>query len=105
MNQEIGYDALKAYLPWLTRGEYTSATSDPDPYRHPVSGLRRILLETRIYHELATDWIRTKKPDLAIVYFQGTDSIGHIFAPFAPPKQREISAEDYARYSARPTPL
>ena len=102
VNQEIGYDALKAYLPWLTRGEYASATSDPDPYRHPVSGLRRILLETRIYHELATDWIRTKKPDLAIVYFQGTDSIGHIFAPFAPPKQREISAEDYARYSGVP---
>ena len=102
VKQEIGYDALKAYLPWLTRGEYASATSDADPYRHPVSGLRRILLETRIYHELATNWIRTRKPDLAIVYFQGTDSIGHVFAPFAPPKQRDVSAEDYAHYSGVP---
>ena len=102
VNQQTDYAAVKAYLPWLTPGEYTSAAASVDPYSNPVGGLRRILLETRIYHELATDWIRTQKPDLAIVYFQGTDSIGHIFAPFAPPRQDNITAVEYAHYSAVP---
>ncbi|MCX6551437.1 MAG: alkaline phosphatase family protein [Acidobacteria bacterium] len=102
VSRQTDLAAVKAYLPWLTPAEYASATSDVDPYSHPVAGLRRILLETRIYHELATDWIRTRKPDLAIVYFQGTDSIGHVFAPFAPPRQTSISVEDYTRYSSVP---
>ena len=58
-----------------------------DPYAHPVSALRRILVETEVYHRLATDWIAKQQPDLAIVYLQGTDTIGHVFAPFAPPRQ------------------
>jgi len=100
--QRVDHDAVKAYLPWLTEAAYSAATADVNPYSHPVAALRRILLETRIYHELATEWIRTQKPELAIVYFQGTDSIGHIFAPFAPPRQDSILAEDYARYSSVP---
>jgi tetratricopeptide (TPR) repeat protein len=32
---------------------------------------------TNVTHARATAWIREHKPDLAIVYFQGTDEIGH----------------------------
>jgi Flp pilus assembly protein TadD len=32
------------------------------------------------------------------VYFQGTDSIGHVFAPYAPPRQPEVDAADFERY-------
>ena len=95
----VDYESVHAYLPWLTRPDYETATADTNPYSHPVSALRRILLETRIYHDLASEWIRTERPDLTVVYFQGTDSIGHVFAPFLPPRQPEVSAEDYARYS------
>ena len=62
-----------------------------DPYAHPVTALRRILIETELYHRLATDWIAKERPDLAVVYLQGTDSIGHVFAPFAPPRQPGIA--------------
>jgi Flp pilus assembly protein TadD len=102
VGRQTDFAALKTYLPWLTESAYESATSTIDPYSHPVAALRRILLETGIYHELATEWIRLQNPDLAIVYFQGTDSIGHVFAPYAPPQQTGISAEDYARYSSVP---
>jgi len=94
----IDFDAVHSYLRSLTPSDYETATADTNPYSHPVSALHRILLETRVYHDLATEWIRTERPDLAVVYFQGTDSIGHIFAPFVPPKQPEVSAEDFARY-------
>ncbi len=98
----IDFDRVRQFLPTLTQSEYEQATADPNPYSHPVAALRRILLETRIYADLSTAWIRNEHPDLAVVYFQGTDSIGHVFAPFVPPKQPEVSAEDYARYKDVP---
>ncbi|HKV12932.1 MAG TPA: alkaline phosphatase family protein [Thermoanaerobaculia bacterium] len=100
--REVDRAALEVYLPGLGEEEYGRALAAPSPYAHPVSALRRILVETRAYHGLATSWIRQEKPDLAIVYFQGTDTIGHLFAPFAPPRQPSISPEDFARYSAVP---
>jgi len=94
----VGYDAINAILPWLTQSEYAQAAAVTDPYAHPVSALRRILIETKVYDELGRDWFSREKPDLLLLYFQGTDSIGHVFAPYAPPKQPEVSESDYTRY-------
>jgi Tfp pilus assembly protein PilF len=100
--QETGLAALKSYLPWLTDAEYRAHVDSPDPYGHPISALRRILIETRVYDELGRDAFARDHPDLTIVYLQGTDSIGHVFAPFAPPKQAAVSDADYERYHSVP---
>ena len=60
--------------------------------------MRRILIETRVYDELGRDWLAREHPDLMLLYFQGTDSIGHVFAPYAPPRQPSIAQPDYERY-------
>ncbi|HEU4936064.1 MAG TPA: alkaline phosphatase family protein [Vicinamibacterales bacterium] len=95
---EAGYDAVKAILPWLTQAEYTQAVAVTDPYAHPVSALRRILIETKVYDGLGHDWYERESPDLLLLYIQGTDSIGHVFAPYAPPRQSSVSEADYGRY-------
>jgi len=95
---EAGYDAVKAILPWLTQAEYTQAVAVTDPYAHPVSALRRILIETTVYDGLGRDWYERESPDLLLLYIQGTDSIGHVFAPYAPPRQSSVSESDYGRY-------
>ncbi|MEA2601586.1 MAG: hypothetical protein QOF89_2578 [Acidobacteriota bacterium] len=100
--EAVGFDALHAYLPWLEKEEYERWRAAPDPYAHPVSALRRILVETRAYHALATSWLAAQKPDLAIVYFQGTDTLGHVFAPYAAPRQETVSPEDFQRFSPVP---
>ncbi|MGE0453064.1 MAG: alkaline phosphatase family protein [Vicinamibacteria bacterium] len=102
--KRIGYEALKAYLPWLERAEYDRrlAEAGRDPYAHPVSALRRILVETEVYHSLATGRIRQRRPDFALVYLQGTDSVGHVFAPFAPPRLPQVSERDQQRYGKVP---
>jgi len=99
---EVGFAAVHEYLPWLGEEEYRRWLAEPDPYAHPVSALRRILVETRAYHELATSWLARERPDLAVVYFQGTDTIGHVFAPFAPPRQDSVAPEDFERFSGVP---
>lgn len=63
---------------------------------------RRILVETATYERLAREYFLEKLPDLTILYVQGTDSIGHMFAPYTPPRQPHISEADFARYSDIP---
>jgi Flp pilus assembly protein TadD len=89
---------LQAYLPWLTEPEYRELAARPDPFAHPVTALRRILVETRLYHRLALDYARRARPALTFVYIQGTDSIGHVFAPYAPPRLPSIDPADFERY-------
>jgi Flp pilus assembly protein TadD len=96
--RDVDYAAVKAYLPWLGEDEYRRVADSDDPYGQPVSALRRILVETSVYRDLSIDWIRRQHPDLVIVYLQGTDTIGHVFAPYAPPRQASIDARDYDRY-------
>jgi tetratricopeptide (TPR) repeat protein len=104
--KEIDFAAVHAYLPWLTEDAYRRLLTQPDPYAQPAAALRRILIETAVYDRLATGWLARHppphSPDLTVVYFQGSDAIGHAFAPYAPPRQPSISAEDFARYSQVP---
>ena len=102
VERETALDALRAYLPWLTADEYAALAAGENPYAHPVTMLRRILIETRLYHRVASDWIRREHPALSVVYFQGTDSIGHVFAAYAPPRQSGIDPVSFERYSHVP---
>lgn len=98
----IDANALREFLPGLTDAEADEIAKEENPYSKPPSALRRILIETEVYRRLATDFFAGPLPDLSIVYLQGTDSIGHIFAPFAPPKQPEVTQADYDRYHEIP---
>jgi len=95
---------LRDYLPSVTDDEFASLARNTNPYADPPSALRRILVETEIYRRLSESYLheRATLPDLTIVYLQGTDTIGHVFAPFAPPKQPAVSQPDYDRYHAVP---
>jgi tetratricopeptide (TPR) repeat protein len=96
------YDAVRAYLPWLQKADFDKVADSDDPYAQPISALRRMLIETSVYGELSLQWIREQQPDVAVVYFQSTDTIGHVFAPYAPPKQAAIAQRDFDRYGAVP---
>jgi Flp pilus assembly protein TadD len=99
---EVDLSVLQGYLPWLDAAQYSTFQASGDPYGHPATALRRILVETRLYHHLAIDWLRRMRPALTFVYFQGTDSAGHVFASYAPPRQPAIAQEEFDRYSAVP---
>src|SRR5881398_3412943 len=91
---------MREYLPSLTDDEFASLAKSSNPYADPPAALRRILVETEIYRRLSDSYLHEQAtlPDLTIVYLQGTDTIGHVFAPFAPPKQPEVSQADYYRF-------
>ena len=47
-------------------------------------------------------YARRARPALTFVYIQGTDSIGHVFSPYAPPRLPSIDPADFERYSRVP---
>jgi tetratricopeptide (TPR) repeat protein len=100
--KSVDFAAMHRYLPWLTEAESKELANESDPYAKPGSALRRILIETEVYDRLANQYLASTIPDLTIVYIQGTDSIGHEFAPLAPPKQPGVSDADYERYHQVP---
>ena len=48
------------------------------------SGVERIKVETELRHRRITELIEKDHPDLAIVYYDGTDAMGHLLAPEVP---------------------
>ena len=64
----------------------------------PVVALSRILGSTRVQQRIGRDLYDKSPPDLMMLYLEGTDAIGHVFAPYAPPRMSCISEEDFARY-------
>lgn len=65
----------------------------------PLIALARILGATRTVQRIARDLYDRNRPDLTMVYFEGTDAVGHVFSPFVPPRMACVSEEDFARYS------
>ena len=103
VERATGFAALHDYLPWLSEAEYAEHSGASRAYDHPISALRRILVETRLYGGMAESLLAAETPDqgasdLTLVYLQGTDSIGHVFAPFAAPRPQAISEADFERY-------
>ncbi|HVT05237.1 MAG TPA: alkaline phosphatase family protein [Thermoanaerobaculia bacterium] len=93
---------MRSYLPDLSEDELRSIVANQGGYDSPAGGLRRILIETAVNHRLALEAIGRDRPDLTIVYFQGTDAVGHLFAPFSPPRQPDVPEADFARYGNVP---
>jgi predicted AlkP superfamily phosphohydrolase/phosphomutase len=65
---------------------------------NPAVALASILAATRVNHRIARDLYDRNLPDLMMVYFEGTDGIGHVFASYEPPRLSCVSEEDFARY-------
>lgn len=68
---------------------FEQAVASNQGMEDPVDGMRRILSATRTYMGsgmvLAAD-----KPDLLMVYLEGTDTIGHLLSQYLPPPTLEI---------------
>ncbi len=64
----------------------------------PVVALSRIVASTRVQQRVGRDLYDRNLPDLMMLYFEGTDAIGHVFAPYVAPRLACVSEADFAKY-------
>jgi Type I phosphodiesterase / nucleotide pyrophosphatase/Tetratricopeptide repeat len=78
--------------------EISRALSSGQGMENPIVALSRILSATRVYQRTARDLYDKHLPDLLALYIEGTDEIGHVFAPDTPPRMACVSDEAYSRF-------
>jgi predicted AlkP superfamily phosphohydrolase/phosphomutase/Flp pilus assembly protein TadD len=71
-------------------------------FADPVSALSALLTTTRITHRLSRELYDSERPDFLAVYFKGTDEVGHLFAPYAPPRLACTDPALYERFHRVP---
>jgi len=62
-----------------------------------VNHLRKILATTRSYHAIARELVK-EHADLTLVYYEGTDTVGHLFARFLPPIAPGVTPDEVRRF-------
>jgi tetratricopeptide (TPR) repeat protein len=82
----------------VTRAEFDAAVLGGKDLADPVTGFRKILGVTRVTGRIALDLYDREKPELLMVYFQGTDEIGHVLGRFGPPRLSGVTEEELRKY-------
>jgi predicted AlkP superfamily phosphohydrolase/phosphomutase len=95
---EVTDHELASYVR-MPETEIRRARESGSGLENPVAALSRILGATRAQHRIARELYDKNLPDLMMLYFEGTDAIGHVFGSYAPPRMSIVSEEDFARYS------
>jgi hypothetical protein len=65
---------------------------------NPVSALARVIAATRVEQRIGRDLYDKNLPELMMLYLEGTDAIGHVFAPYVAPKMACVTDDDFRRY-------
>ncbi|HSP94852.1 MAG TPA: alkaline phosphatase family protein, partial [Thermoanaerobaculia bacterium] len=78
--------------------EISRALGSGEGMENRIVALARILSATRVYQAAARDLYDRNLPDLMMLYIEGTDEIGHVFAPDTPPRLACVSEDDFRRY-------
>ncbi len=91
------YEDVARFLK-VSRAEFDAAAAERKELENPITGFRKILGSTRVYSRTALDLYDRKKPDLLMLYLEGTDEVGHVMARYHPPRLPSVSAEEADRY-------
>ncbi|HTY42126.1 MAG TPA: alkaline phosphatase family protein [Thermoanaerobaculia bacterium] len=82
----------------VSPGEIAAARASGEGLGNPIIALARTIGATRVESRIARELYDRHLPDLTMVYFEGTDVIGHVFASYVPPKLACVSDADFNRY-------
>jgi Flp pilus assembly protein TadD len=83
----------------MSEGEIRTERERGGGLENPILALKTILGATRTVQRVARDLYDREAPDFSAVYFEGTDAIGHVFAPDVPPRLPCVSDTDFGRFS------
>lgn len=70
--------------PYLSGPRETESAFDEEE-RELLRELRTLIASGRTYRDIALDLSARFEPRLEVVYFEGTDTVGHLFMPYRPP--------------------
>jgi predicted AlkP superfamily phosphohydrolase/phosphomutase/Flp pilus assembly protein TadD len=82
----------------VSRAEFDAAVAAGKDLDDPITGLRKILGSTRVYARTALDLYDRNRPELLMVYLEGTDEIGHVLGKYNPPLLPGVDRAEFEKY-------
>jgi predicted AlkP superfamily phosphohydrolase/phosphomutase len=92
-------DAELARFVDLPPEEIARARASGEGLQNTIIALARTIAATRIQSRIARELYDRNLPDLMMLYLEGTDVVGHLFASYVAPKMDCVSEADFARYA------
>ena len=78
--------------------DIAAARASGNGLREPLIALARTIGATRVAARVARELYDRNLPDLTMLYLEGTDVVGHVFAADVPPRLPCTSDADFAKY-------
>lgn len=72
----------------------------PDPGNADEQALAQILTSTRIYHLSSLALLKEYRPRVFTIYYEGTDTVAHLFMRYAPPRMSGVTAEEEKKWGS-----
>ena len=94
--QEIDWQAVRYFMD-VPEAQFTAAVEANLGMEDPVDGFRRILAASRTYLGAGLR-LANERPDLLMIYLEGTDTLGHLLAPYMPPPTLDVDPARAATY-------
>ncbi len=94
--EETDWQAVRFFMD-VPEQQYAEAVAANEGMEDPVDGFRRILASTRTYLGAGLK-LASERPDLLMVYLEGTDTLGHLLAPYMPPPTLDVDPAQAAVY-------
>ncbi len=91
---ETDWQAVR-YFMRVPEARFAAAVAEERGMEDPVDGFRRMLAATRTYLGAGLA-LASARPELAMVYLEGTDTIGHLLAPYVEPPTLDVDPAEAA---------
>ncbi len=100
----ITLEDVRRLAPQVTAADFAAARERLSgdarlAYADPLNHLIKVIASTRTYHAVALELLRTGRPDLLSVYYQGIDEVGHRFGHYVPPQLPWVDPAKFALWN------
>jgi len=96
--QDIAFEQFAQLLP-MSDGDYATLQSTKPNFEDPCSHLLSIVSTAETYARIGRRLIEERPTDVFAIYFEGIDSVSHLFMRFAPPKMETVRDVEFFRFS------
>jgi Tfp pilus assembly protein PilF/predicted AlkP superfamily phosphohydrolase/phosphomutase len=105
------YDRIRPWIippdsvPWEELRPYLDgARTEPEAFdseeRKLLEEFRTLLASGRTYLEIGDRLRNEQRPGLEVIYFEGTDTVGHLFMPYRPPLLPGVDPRRFESFSS-----
>ena len=82
----------------VSRTEFDAAVAAGRDLSDPITGYRKVLATTRVISKVALSLYDRERPELTMVYLQGTDEIGHVAGRYVAPRLAHVSEAEVRKF-------